>query len=133
MMKYPIAMQFMVVFACNICFTYFQPILANFYLEAYDIKEETVGYLMSIVTAGYAIGTVLISQVRHRKCMMVFGGLVLMGIAYFFVGPDKGFTGGDHHLWTTLASQALMGFAAANSYIPAVPILNEVLAYYYPA
>ena len=47
-----------------------------------------------------------------------------------FVGPDKGFTGADHHITLTLCSQVLMGFSSAIVYIPAVPLLNEILMTY---
>lgn len=110
-------MQFMMVFASNICFTFFQPIMAGYYLKTYKIGPEEVGYLMSIVTAGYALGAFIVGYVKDGKRKLVFGGCLLLGVSYFFVGPDKDITGADHHISLTLSSQALMGFSSAFVYL----------------
>jgi MFS family permease len=120
------------VFACNVCFTYFQPIIAEFYKIQFDIEASTVGYLMTIVTAGYAIGSYGMGQVKQRKRLMVCIGCAFLGVSYLFVGPYKLLTHLDSILALTLVSQGLMGFSAALVYIPSVPLLNEFLAAYYP-
>lgn len=59
---------------------------------------------MSLVTAGYTLGTFVLAGVKKRKRLMVFLGLFVLGGPYFFIGPDKGLTGLKHHLWISLVS-----------------------------
>lgn len=71
---------------------------------------------MVLVTAGYTLGTILCADVRSGKRLMVFLGCFALGIPYFFVGPDKFFTGSDDHLWVTFVSQFVMGVATPPVY-----------------
>lgn len=91
------------VFICNVCFTYFQPIIAIFYEDQFEIKGDNVGYLMSLVTAGYTLGTFCLAGVTKSKRLMVFLGCLVLGGSYLFIGPSE-FTGLDHHLYITLIS-----------------------------
>ena len=59
---------------------------------------------MSIVTAGYAIGSYVVGHVKRRKRLMVCLGCVVFGMTYLFIGPSKKLTGLNHHLWITLTS-----------------------------
>jgi hypothetical protein len=58
---------------------------------------------MTIITASYALGTFVSSQITKHKKIAVLLGLILNGTGYLFIGPDP-ITGLNHHLYLTLGS-----------------------------
>jgi len=43
-------------------------------------------------------------------------GVSFQAISFIFIGPDKGITGIDHHLWIMITSWAVCGVSASFLY-----------------
>ncbi|KAM3143694.1 hypothetical protein pb186bvf_004190 [Paramecium bursaria] len=139
---YPVVVTFWNIFVINVCFTYFQPILAIYYDQQYGIGPDTVGYVLTIVTSFYILGCYLTGKVTKDKykrivkqliyVQTVFVGLLSFGVSFMFIGPDSNLIGVPHLLWVSLVAQAVLGITTGPAYIPSMPLLNEFLAFYYP-
>ena len=89
----------------NVCFTYFQPTLSNYFGETYDVGPSGVGYMMTIITATYTIGCYFSGKVKERKRELVIIGLITFGMSFLLVGPDTDLlVVVPHSLWIAMAA-----------------------------
>lgn len=73
-----------VTFICNVLFTFYGPIISNYFINAFGIDSSTVGYYMVGVAAGYAFSAFIIQMFpikKHIRILYFITGLLVAGIS----------------------------------------------------
>lgn len=82
-MKFEIFVLVGITFICNILYTYYSPIIANYYFETFNIAPEEVGYYMIGGSTGYALSAFIIYKFpmkENLKIFYLFIGLLVTGL-----------------------------------------------------
>lgn len=112
LLKYEIFVLVCITFICNVLYTYYHPIIANYFDEEFGISPEEVGYYMIGGATGYCSAAFLIYLVpmnKKFKILYLLNGLIITSFAQFFYGPDS-FTGLTPEWYISVAAQTVCGF-----------------------
>ncbi|CAD8195272.1 unnamed protein product [Paramecium pentaurelia] len=133
--NYPVVISFITNTLTLSLWTFYNPTIAIYLLEQYDIQEEYSGYWISINAASFGFSTLFISRIKSHKKFYMYFGLVISGFLQFYMGPDYKFTNLNPRLLYTILSWSLVGFTAGFPYVLTLPQINQILTkdyYKYP-
>ncbi|CAD8106107.1 unnamed protein product [Paramecium sonneborni] len=133
--NYPVVISFITNTLTLSLWTFYNPTIAIYLLEQYDIEEEYSGYWISINAASFGLSTLFISRIKSHKKFFMYYGLVISGLLQFYMGPDYTFTNLNPKLLYTILAWSIVGFTGGFPYVLTLPQVNQILTkdyYKYP-
>ncbi|CAD8190068.1 unnamed protein product [Paramecium octaurelia] len=125
--NYPVVISFVTNTLTLSLWTFYNPTIAIYLLEQYDIQEEYSGYWISINAATFGASTFFISRIKSHKKFFMYFGLVISGLLQFYMGPDYSFTNLNPRLLYTILAWSTVGFTAGFPYVLTLPQINQIL------